>query len=142
MKKNNRCPVISCLVLFLISAFFITSYLFPEVPVALAPSEMTGPLTRQELGRRTWSYLHTLASNYPIEENETEEEKLKMITQFLDLFGKLYPCSLCGAHFREMLKEAPPPTTGTRSDFEIWLCEVQFDLFDLEFTTTAPQPGE
>jgi hypothetical protein len=52
-----------------------------------------------------------------------------MLNDFLQLFGKLYPCTTCGRHFREMIGRSPPPVTGTRVDFEMWLCEVRFANF-------------
>jgi FAD-linked sulfhydryl oxidase len=81
------------------------------------------PLTRFELGRRGWTFLHTMASNFPIRDAETEQSQLASIAQFLQHWGAIYPCSLCGNHFLEMIKRTPPPLSS-RADFEIWLCEV------------------
>lgn len=124
--KVQRFPVIFLLVAFLFFTYFLLTWFLPALDFPHSALNTSRPLTRQELGYRTWSYLHTMATNYPLEEGETEEEKLKIIFDFLQLFGKIYPCSICGGHFREMIKESPPPLKGTRADFEIWLCEVQF----------------
>jgi hypothetical protein len=86
------------------------------------------PLTRFELGRRGWTFLHTMASNFPVRDGETEQSQLANIAQFLQNWGAIYPCSLCGNHFLEMLKRQPMPLTS-RADFEVWLCEVRPGLF-------------
>lgn len=53
-----------------------------------------------------------MVSNYAIEEGETEADKLTMVSDFLLMWAKLYPCRVCGGHFEEMLKRSPPPKNG------------------------------
>lgn len=45
------------------------------------------PLTRFELGRRCWSFLHTMATNFPLRDGETEQSQLTVIHEFLKLWG-------------------------------------------------------
>lgn len=44
------------------------------------------------LGRNTWSLLHTMAAYLP--ENPTNQDK-KDIKHFMDTLGKFYPCEVC-----------------------------------------------
>lgn len=56
------------------------------------------PLDREELGRNTWGFLHTMAAYYP--EQPTSEQKNDM-NQFIRLFSKFYPCDYCATHLRQ-----------------------------------------
>lgn len=55
-----------------------------------------------QYGSRFWFILHLLASQYP--ENPNEEKK-NDFRQFLNFLAKVFPCSTCGNHFQEFLKE-------------------------------------
>jgi len=107
--------------LFVVGSLYVLST--SRVVVEEKGSFYPEPLSKHQLGRNTWSYLHTMATMFPLEDDETEEEKLVMIDQFLRIFAKIFPCPICGKHFEEMLQRTPPPTKGTRKDLEIWLCE-------------------
>lgn len=56
------------------------------------------PLFRNQLGRATWSYLHTMAAYYPSNPSPTEQTKMK---DFIDTFAKTFPCKHCSADFQE-----------------------------------------
>lgn len=58
------------------------------------------PLFRDQFGRAAWSYLHTMAVNYP--EKPTEIQKTKM-KDFIDTFTMFFPCKHCAEDFREEL---------------------------------------
>lgn len=55
------------------------------------------PLDRGELGRYSWSLLHTFAVYYP--ELPTTEDKERM-KGFLEGWKYLYPCVHCRGHFQ------------------------------------------
>lgn len=56
------------------------------------------PLFKNQLGRATWSYLHTMAAYYPSNPSEAEQTKMK---DFVDTFSKTYPCRHCSTDFQE-----------------------------------------
>ena len=56
------------------------------------------PMSISELGRSTWSLLHTMAAYYP--DKPSERQKLEM-SEFIKLFSKFYPCEYCAKDFRK-----------------------------------------
>lgn len=78
------------------------------------------PLDRNQLGRRTWSFLHTMAAYYPEQASPKQQQDMK---QFLQLFGQFYPCSYCADDYLEDIGRHPP---RVRNRFELseWLCEI------------------
>ncbi|KAH6943616.1 hypothetical protein HPB50_024803 [Hyalomma asiaticum] len=68
-----------------------------EVGGAGSAPDRECPPDRSELGRCTWSLLHSVAAYYPKRpsaEQQTDAE------QFFRLFAKLYPCKDCAQDFR------------------------------------------
>ena len=55
------------------------------------------PLSRDQLGRRAWAVLHTMAAYYP--ERPTAGQQRHM-TQMLDHFSEFFPCQICSVDFR------------------------------------------
>lgn len=97
------------------------------------------PLTRSQLGRSTWEFLHTTAAYYP--EKPTEEQQ-KAARDLVDSMSVLYACSHCREHFRNHVEEHPVDVSS-RKAFATWLCEThnvvnevlgkpQFDCAKLE----------
>ncbi|PKA49786.1 FAD-linked sulfhydryl oxidase ERV1 [Apostasia shenzhenica] len=61
-------------------------------------------LTKEELGRSTWTLLHTVAAQMAI-------------------LSRLYPCKECADHFKDVLK-ANPVQVGSQAELSQWLCHV------------------
>ncbi|KAM3161723.1 Sulfhydryl oxidase [Lachancea thermotolerans] len=84
---------------------------------SIMPS-MPDQKAKQELGRASWKYFHTVLSRFPDEPTQEERNKL---AQFLQLYAELYPCGECSYHFVEMLKKWPPQTSS-RTAAALWGC--------------------
>ena len=50
------------------------------------------PLDRDELGRNTWGFLHTMAAYYPEKPSEKQQKEAR---DFFTLFSHFYPCEIC-----------------------------------------------
>jgi FAD-linked sulfhydryl oxidase len=77
------------------------------------------PLMRDDLGRASWSLLHTMAAYYPIQPKNEEQETMN---QFIDSFSKLFPCPECRADFQEEIVKSPPDVSS-RLGLSTWMCQ-------------------
>ncbi|CAI5508759.1 unnamed protein product [Closterium sp. Naga37s-1] len=67
-------------------------------------AQEAGPATKEELGRATWTFLHTLAAQ-------------------VTLLARVYPCKICSYHFQKIVK-ANPPQAGSRGELEQYMCRL------------------
>ncbi|KAK9715838.1 hypothetical protein RND81_06G193000 [Saponaria officinalis] len=78
------------------------------------------PVTKEELGSATWTFLHTLAAQYP--ERPTRQQK-KDVKELMAILSRMYPCKECADHFKDVLR-ANPVQAGSQAEFSRWLCHV------------------
>ena len=78
-------------------------------------------MTREELGRCTWTLLHTLAAQYaeqPTKQQQRDARELvratsawavpcSQVAQQILILTRLYPCRECAVHFAELVRSAP-----------------------------------
>lgn len=84
-------------------------------------SKLTG---KEEVGRATWTLLHTIAAQYPEKPSSKQQKDVKAFIASLSL---VYPCTECAAHFQKLLK-SKPPNTASSDAFQQWLCELHNDV--------------
>ncbi|KAL9268036.1 FAD-linked sulfhydryl oxidase ERV1-like protein [Drosera capensis] len=85
------------------------------------------PASKEDLGRATWTFLHTLGAQYP--EHPTRQQK-KDVKELMAILSRMYPCKECADHFKEVLSDqrhvfrANPVEAGSQAEFSQWLCHV------------------
>ncbi|EJT48692.1 hypothetical protein A1Q1_02237 [Trichosporon asahii var. asahii CBS 2479] len=78
------------------------------------------PADTVELGRSTWTFLHTTAAYYP--DKPTPVQKTHMVN-LLSSLPSLYPCTWCADDFGESIKANPPqPAVESATKLNEWLC--------------------
>lgn len=78
----------------------------------------------EQLGRATWTFLHTTAAYYPERPTPAQRANMLLLLRSLPL---LYPCTNCAEDFGENIAENPPDVSG-RVGLSRWLCERHNDV--------------
>ncbi|KDR80601.1 hypothetical protein GALMADRAFT_240932 [Galerina marginata CBS 339.88] len=73
----------------------------------------------EQLGRATWTFLHTTAAYYPEKPTPTQRVNMLVLLRSLPL---LYPCTWCAEDFGKDIEKSPPDVSG-RTALSRWLCE-------------------
>ncbi len=85
--------------------------------LTLPPSNC--PADVEQLGRSTWTFLHTTAAYYPDRPTPTQRANMLCLIRALPV---LYPCWHCAGDFGEDLKNNPPDVSS-RTALSLWLCQ-------------------
>ncbi|CAR25371.1 flavin-linked sulfhydryl oxidase [Lachancea thermotolerans CBS 6340] len=101
-----------------------------KVPAAkmAAPAKQTTPASYpkveppdvEELGRSSWTLLHSIAAKYPQKPNEIQKGEMK---QFMTIFSHVYPCWWCAKDFEKFIRENSPKV-DSREELGRWMCEA------------------
>ncbi|KAJ5780558.1 FAD dependent sulfhydryl oxidase Erv1 [Penicillium paradoxum] len=86
------------------------------------PSEC--PPDVEELGRSTWTLLHSMAATYPEKANTEHQDNMR---GFLKFFSKLYPCWVCADDFQTWMARNQPKLSS-RKEFGWWMCEAHNEV--------------
>lgn len=78
------------------------------------------PPDREELGRHSWTLMHTIAAYFPV---QPTDEQSQAAVSFIRAVGLLYPCRHCAEDFQKGL-EQHPPQAGSREALSLWVCEA------------------
>jgi FAD-linked sulfhydryl oxidase len=82
--------------------------------------EIVCPPDAGELGRATWTFLHTMAAYYPAKPSDEEKESMR---GFIDGLSKFYPCGYCAEHLQQDMKSTPPAVDSNTS-LSKWFCDI------------------
>uniref|UniRef100_A0A061SB40 Sulfhydryl oxidase n=1 Tax=Tetraselmis sp. GSL018 TaxID=582737 RepID=A0A061SB40_9CHLO len=77
-----------------------TSLRAPNQVMSLS-SAPGGPVSQAELGRATWTLLHTTAAQFPERPTRQQQRDARKLVYVL---SRTYPCAECAKHFREIIK--------------------------------------
>ncbi|KAG9287943.1 hypothetical protein G9A89_017538 [Geosiphon pyriformis] len=82
------------------------------------------PPDSEQLGRSTWTFLHTMAAYYPDLPSTTQKQTM---TTFLRTFSNVYPCWYCAEHLRSEMQRSPP-NVENRHALSRWLCNIHNEV--------------
>jgi FAD-linked sulfhydryl oxidase len=74
----------------------------------------------KELGRGSWTLLHTVSAKYPNAASKNEQEDMR---KFLHGFAKFYPCDQCSVHMLAYMEQNPPDCRN-RDTLQKWVCNL------------------
>ncbi|KAL1812042.1 hypothetical protein ACET3Z_022107 [Daucus carota] len=78
------------------------------------------PASKEELGRATWTFLHTLGAQFP---DKPSRQQKKDVKELMAILSRIYPCKECADHFKDVLR-ANPVEAGSQAEFSQWLCRA------------------
>ncbi|PYH75761.1 FAD dependent sulfhydryl oxidase Erv1 [Aspergillus uvarum CBS 121591] len=82
----------------------------------------------EELGRSTWTFLHSLTASYPAQASAEQQTEMRT---FLGIFSRLYPCWVCADDFRAWMAEPSgqnAPRLAGRKEFGDWMCRAHNEV--------------
>lgn len=78
-------------------------------------------ISREELGRQSWTLLHTISATFP---ERISAELAEQFNAYMTLFAKFYPCKLCANHFSALLQREGPFKGSRRSQLMEYVCRL------------------
>lgn len=103
---------------------------FPALCLFLTSTELTrcllgsAPPSLAELGRSTWTFLHSVAAYYPPQPTEAHQNAARALVGSV---ATLFPCRTCADDWARILSERPPRTESDRA-FSQWMCEAHNEV--------------
>ena len=85
------------------------------------------PPDTSELGRATWTFLHSVGAYYPPNPTPRQQELMKCMMEGV---AEFYPCEVCREHLREQVRETPPRVASS-ADLNLWLCGIHNEVNEL-----------
>lgn len=82
------------------------------------------PADVEILGRATWTFLHTMAAQYPDNPSETQKKEM---TDFMSIFSRVYPCWFCASDFQKWMTKSPPQV-DSKDILSKWLCKAHNEV--------------
>ncbi|CAG9467183.1 unnamed protein product [Pedinophyceae sp. YPF-701] len=89
-------------------------------PGSLRGGYSQAPVTKSEIGRATWTFLHSVAADFPERPSARDKRDARCL---MDLLTRRYPCEECRKHFAEIIRSNPPRVESGK-DFRMWMCHV------------------
>ncbi|GIM07466.1 hypothetical protein Vretimale_11592 [Volvox reticuliferus] len=80
-----------------------------------------------QLGRATWTFLHSVAAHYPEHPSQRQQELMRGMMEGL---AEFYPCEICAEHLREQVQRNPPQVATAR-DLNLWLCGIHNEVNEI-----------
>ncbi|CAN6599332.1 mitochondrial FAD-linked sulfhydryl oxidase Erv1p [Trichomonascus vanleenenianus] len=96
-----------------------------EKAVAAKKDRSECPPDVEQLGRSTWTFLHSVAAQYPTKPTENQQQEMKV---FLNTFSKIYPCWFCAEDLRTWMNKGNEPKVGSRDELGNWLCDAHNEV--------------
>lgn len=59
------------------------------------------PTTKEDLGRATWTFLHTMAAQFPAKPTKQQQRDARTL---IDCLTRVYPCADCAKHFQHIVR--------------------------------------
>ncbi|EFJ39979.1 hypothetical protein VOLCADRAFT_108387 [Volvox carteri f. nagariensis] len=80
-----------------------------------------------QLGRATWTFLHSMAAAYPEQPSPRQQELMRYMMEGL---AEFYPCEVCAEHLREQVRRRPPRVASAK-DLNMWLCGIHNEVNEM-----------
>ena|SRR5689334_1327638 len=122
MYDNHGIPIVTNDMVWIVTVALIV--IWGIISTLHKKRSQSRPPSVEDLGRSSWTLLHTMASKYPHVPDINHQKEARM---YLILFAKFYPCSQCSEHMMTYLRNHPPQLSN-RHLLQKWLCVFHNDV--------------